>query len=58
MKYLHVPEKAVAGVEQVSCELRHPGFVRLTGDARDLQGARRELEDEEDGVPDQAAEGR
>ena len=40
---LHAAEEAVAGVEQVPCELRRPHFVRVTGDSGDLHGARLEL---------------
>jgi hypothetical protein len=54
---LHAAEEAVAGVEQVPCELCHPHHVRLTGDPGDLHSARLELHDEEDAVPDQAAKG-
>jgi hypothetical protein len=48
---------AVAGVDQVPCELRHPHLVRLTGDPCDLHRARLERHDEEDDVADQPAQG-
>ncbi len=44
-------------VGEVPCDLRHPGFVRLTRDAGDLHGARLQLHDKEDDVPDQPAQG-
>src|SRR4051794_33561810 len=52
---LQAAEEAVAGVDQVPRELRHPHVFRVTGDAGDLHGARLELHGEEDAVPDQAA---
>src|SRR4051794_23264092 len=53
---VHAAEETVAGVEQVPRELRYPHLVRVTGDAGYLHGARLELHDEEDAVPNQAAE--
>ena len=44
-------------VEQVPCELRHPDFVRVTGDAGDRHGARFSFMTKKTLVPDQAAEG-
>ena len=44
-------------VGEVPCDLRHPGFMRLTRDAGDLHGARLQLHDKEDDVPDQPAQG-
>ena len=51
----HTAKESVLRVGQVSCDLRHPGFVRLAGDSRDLHGARLEAHHEEDEVPDQSA---
>ena len=52
-----IAEEAVAGVGQVSRDLRHPRLVRLTRDPGDLHGAGLELHDEEDDVPDQSGHG-
>src|SRR5690606_16194921 len=47
-----VAQEPILRVEQVSSHLQHPGPVRSDADARDVHGARLQLDDEEDHVTD------